>query len=150
MSLVLINGADNTAYDTIDLSTAPGGVVPPHGYLVVAGSGVTVMPPAIKLDPGWTSNAIQNGAPDGLALIDTQAVTLIDAFSYEGSITQAQLPGFANPVSLVEGTALGATIADQNTAPSGSLCRFPDGQDTDNAATDWKLCVAPTAGLPNQ
>jgi large repetitive protein len=145
--LILINGADNTAYATIDLS--PAGSVPAHGYLVIAGANVTVMPPAIKLDPGFTSNNIQNGAPDGMALIDTVGPTLVDAFSYEGAITMANLPGFAAPVSLVEGTALPATVADSNTA-DGSLCRFPDGQDTDNAAADWKFCTAPSAGRPNQ
>jgi hypothetical protein len=149
-SLLLVNGANSQVYDTVDLSLAPGGSVPAHGYLVIAGANVTVMAPAIKLDPGWTQDAIQNGAPDGLALVDTQTLTVVDAFSYEGSILLAQLTGFANPVSLVEGTALGSTIADTNTAPSGALCRFPDGQDTDNASVDWKLCAAPTPGTANQ
>jgi hypothetical protein len=130
----------------VDLSSA--GSLPSHGYLVVAGAGVTVMPPALKIDPGWTTNAIQNGAPDGLALIDTTGPVLIDAFSYEGAITMANLPGFASPVSLVEGTALAASVADSNTAP-GSLCRSPDGQDTDNASVDWKFCSTPTAGTAN-
>jgi vibriolysin len=148
--LVLINGSNNAAYQTIDLSVVPGGVVPAHGYLVIAGPNVTVMPPAIHFDPGWTQDEVQNGSPDGIALIDTVGPTLVDALSYEGSITLAELPGFAAAVSLVEGTALGAGVADTNTAPSGSLCRFPDGQDTDNASVDWKLCAAPTPGVANQ
>ncbi|MDB4953782.1 MAG: uncharacterized protein JWO36_1351 [Myxococcales bacterium] len=145
-ALVLINGADNTAYATIDLG--PAMTLASHQYLVIAGAMVTVNLPAKKIDPGWTTNAIQNGPPDGIALIDTATPTLIDAFSYEGGITMAALPGFANPVSLVEGTMLPANIADSNTA-DGSLCRSPNGQDTDSASADWRFCTAPSAGTAN-
>ena len=144
-SLVLINGSDNTAYATIDLGPATS--LASHQYLVVAGAMVTVTLPAKKLDPGWTTNAIQNGPPDGIALIDTATTTLIDAFSYEGPITMAALPGFANPVSLVEGTMLPVNVADSNTL-DGSLCRSPNGQDTDNASADWKFCAV-SAGTAN-
>jgi hypothetical protein len=93
---------------------------------------------------------VQNGAPDGIALVDTTGATptVIDALSYEGSITAAMLTGFPAPVSLVEGTALAATVADSNTT-AASLCRAPNGQDTDDAATDWKLCTVPTPGAAN-
>jgi cytosine/adenosine deaminase-related metal-dependent hydrolase len=145
-ALVLINGADNTAYATIDLGPAIS--LASHQYLVIAGAMVTVTTPAKKIDPGWTTNAIQNGPPDGVALIDTATTTLIDAFSYEGGITMAALPGFANPQTLVEGTMLPANVADSNTT-DGSLCRSPNGQDTDSAAADWKFCSAGTAGTAN-
>ena len=56
--------------------------------------------------PGVAIEA-QNGAPDGVALVDTAAGTLLDALSYEGAITAAQI-GSAT-VSLVEGTVLPAT-----------------------------------------
>ncbi len=144
--LYLVNGTDNTVYATVDLSTAVS--LAPLGYLVVAGAGVTVPGTATKLDPGWTSNAVQNGAPDGIALADTSTLTLIDAISYEGSITAAMLPGFATPPSLVEGTALAATIADSTTA-EGSLCRHPSGQDTDNASADWGVCATLSPGTAN-
>ncbi len=103
---------------------------------------------AQKIDPGWTTNAVQNGSPDGLALVDTSTNTLIDAFSYEGAITAAMLPGFATPPSLVEGTVLGSTVADSNTT-DGSLCRHPNGQDTDDAASDWGLCATLSPGTAN-
>ena len=144
--IYLVNGADTTVYDTIDLS--PQGSLDSDHYLVIAGAGVTVLAPAKKIDPGWTSNAIQNGSPDGIALVDTSTNTLIDAISYEGSITMAMLPGFASPVSLVEGTALAATIADSNTVV-GSLCRSPNGQDTDDANADWALCATLSVGTAN-
>ncbi|MGE0870509.1 MAG: thrombospondin type 3 repeat-containing protein [Kofleriaceae bacterium] len=143
--LLLINGSGSVIYDTITLGT---GSIPSHGYLVIAGANVTVMSPAVKLDPGWTSDRIQNGAPDGIALIDTTTHTLIDAISYEGAMTMVDLPGFPAPSSLVEGTVLPTTIADSNTT-NGSLCRSPTSQDTDDAAADWVICATSTAGKPN-
>ena len=144
--LLLINGANGQIYETVDL--APAGSLPAGGYLVIAGANITVAAPAIKLDPGWTTDEIQNGSPDGIALIDTATTTLIDALSYEGPMTMIDLPGFPAPVSLVEGTVLPTAVADSNTVV-GSLCRSPNGQDTDNAAADWKFCTSVTAGLPN-
>ncbi|HEX7701363.1 MAG TPA: lamin tail domain-containing protein, partial [Kofleriaceae bacterium] len=145
-TLYLVNGSNNEVYDTVDLSGAVS--MAPLTYLVVAGAGVTVPMTAKKIDPGWTSNAIQNGPPDGLALVDTTNMTVIDAFSYEGAITAAMLPGFATPPSLVEGTALAASVADSNTA-DGSLCRTPNGQDTDNASADWAFCGTLSVGVAN-
>ncbi|HET9990044.1 MAG TPA: lamin tail domain-containing protein, partial [Kofleriaceae bacterium] len=145
-TLYLVNGSNSEVYGTVDLSSAVS--LPAHGYLVVAGAGVTVPGGALKIDPGWTHDAVQNGAPDGLALVDTSTNTLIDALSYEGSITAAMLPGFATPASLVEGTVLASTVADSNTT-DGSLCRHPNGQDTDNAAADWGLCATLSPGTAN-
>jgi len=104
---------------------------------------------AIKLDPLWTQDEIQNGAPDGIALVDDVSHVVIDALSYEGSITAATLPGFLMPVSLVEGTALDVAVADSNTV-TRTLCRAPSQPDTNNAATDWTTCATRTIGTPNQ
>jgi hypothetical protein len=145
-TLYLVNGSNNEVYGTVDLSSAVS--MAPLTYLVVAGAGVTVPASATKIDPGWTQDAVQNGAPDGLALVDTTTMTVIDAFSYEGSITAAMLPGFTTPPSLVEGTALAATVADSNTI-AGSLCRHPNGQDTDNASADWAFCGTLSVGVAN-
>jgi hypothetical protein len=150
VGLVLINGNNNDAYPTVtsilDLSSQ--GSIPAGGYLVIAGATLTVPTTAMKFDPGWTTDAVQNGAPDGIALVDTSSHTLIDALSYEGSITMADVPGIANPVSLVEGTFLPVAIADSNSMV-GSLCRSPNGTDTDNASTDWKFCTTLSPGAPN-
>lgn len=149
VALVLVNGANNQAYptatSTIDLS--PVGSIPAGGYLVIAGANIAVNPPALKLDPGWTTDAVQNGAPDGIALVDTATNTLIDALSYEGAITMAEVPGIANPVSLVEGTVLSTSVQDNGAV--GSLCRSPNGTDTDNANADWKFCATLTPGFAN-
>jgi hypothetical protein len=138
--LLLVNGATGLVYATINLT----GSIPAQGYLVVAGVNVTVPPPAIKLDPGWVTDKIQNGSPDGIALVDSVTKTLIDAVSYEGAMTSVSLPGFAVPVSLVEGTA--ATAADS--ASAGSLCRRAN-QDTNSAAADWMACATKTPGTVN-
>jgi hypothetical protein len=87
----------------------------------------------------------QNGAPDGLALVSGSG-SLVDALSYEGEITQAQIGGA--PVSLVEGTALPAAVADSNTV-GGSLVRNPDGRDKDDAASDWAFTTTLTRGAAN-
>lgn len=147
LKLVLVNGGTSTAYSTIDLAGA--GSLAAGQFLVVANAGVSVNAQAKKLDPLWTQDEIQNGAPDGVALIDDVTHRLIDALSYEGAITSATLPGFAAPVSLVEGTALDPAIADSNTV-SGALCRMPSGTDTDNATADWRFCTIRTVGSANK
>lgn len=56
---------------------------------------------------------VQNGPPDGIAIVDTYAGTVLDALSDEGSITAANIIGLGI-VSLVEGTALPAGVADSD------------------------------------
>jgi len=145
IAVYLVNGNGNATYATIDLTSV--GSLAAHNYLVIAGSNVTAAN-GNSYDPGWGTGGdnIQNGAPDGIALVDTSTNTLIDALSYEGSITMAILPNFPAPVSLVEGTA--ETAKDSNTA-DGSLCRKPDGTDTDNANADWTFCATKSPGAAN-
>ncbi len=146
VSLMLVNGANNAVYATIDLTSA--GSLAAHGYLVVAGTGVAVQSGGIPFapTPAWTSNAVQNGSPDGMALVDTKGLTVIDALSYAGAMTAVTLTGFPSTVSLVEGTA--TTAVDSNTTV-GSLCRKPNGQDTDQASVDWAFCTTLTPGAAN-
>jgi hypothetical protein len=143
LRVVLVNGANNQQYDSIDLS--PAGSLAAGDYLVIAGPNVSVPPSAKKLDPVWSTDQIQNGAPDGVAIVDPVTQTVLDALSYEGSITAATLADFTAPVSLVEGTP----TADADTNTDGtSLCRLPDGHDTNDAATDWVVCSS-TPGAAN-
>jgi hypothetical protein len=121
-ALVLVDGTDGVEYRREDLT----GTLGAGEYLVV------------PVDA-------QNGAPDGLALVSGSG-SLVDALSYEGEITQAQLGGA--PVSLVEGTALPTAVADSNTV-AGSLIRNPDGRDTDDAASDWAFTTTLTRGAAN-
>jgi hypothetical protein len=140
-----VNGSGSTVYATINLAAVPGGSLASHHYLVIAGPTVNVPAGETKFDPGWTQDEIQNGAPDGLALVDSSTNSLIDSLSYEGSITAVQLPGFAAPVSLVSGTATSAV----DNGSAGSLCRKPNGQDTDMDSTDWVLCATTSPGADN-
>lgn len=150
--LVLVNGTSNASYGVVDLSSA--GVLDSGQFLLVcwndavaasAGAG------AVVLKPGTGTGKIQNGdavLPDGIALVNVAKGSLVDALSYKGSLTAADLAkwGFAEPVSLVEGTPLSKT--DGGNA-SVSLCKLPDGLDKDDADTDWSVCSVTTPGAPN-
>jgi hypothetical protein len=122
VALVFVDGADGLEYRREELT----GTLGVDEYLVV------------PVDA-------QNGAPDGVALV-SGSTSVVDALSYEGEITQAQIGGGA--VSLVEGTALPASVADSNTV-AGSLIRNPDGHDSDDAATDWAFTTTLTRGAAN-
>jgi hypothetical protein len=123
IALVLVNGGDSQEYARADLTGS-----------LAAGAYLSVPIEA------------QNGAPDGIALIDTASGALLDAFSYEGEITAAVIG--SQTYNLVEGTALAATVADSNTV-DGSLSRIPDTQDTNNAASDWAFTQTKTPGAAN-
>ncbi|HLG08763.1 MAG TPA: lamin tail domain-containing protein [Gaiellaceae bacterium] len=123
IALVLVNGGDGQEYARVDLT----GSLAAGAYLSLA-------------------IEAQNGAPDGVALIDTVTGALLDALSYEGEISAAVIGG--QTYNLVEGTALAATVADSNTV-DGSLSRIPNGQDTDNAASDWAFTQTKTPGAAN-
>jgi hypothetical protein len=123
IALVLVNGGDGQEYDRVALS----GTLAAGAYLVVPAE-------------------MQNGAPDGLALIDTATKALLDALSYEGEITAATIDG--QTYDLVEGTALPASVADSNSV-DGSLSRLPDGSDANDAATDWAFTATKTPGAAN-
>jgi hypothetical protein len=122
IAVVLVNG-DGSEYGRVALS----GSLAAGGYL--------------KVDA-----EAQNGAPDGLALVDVAAGTTLDALSYEGEIRNASIDG--RTVDLVEGSALPVTVADSNTV-AGSLARIPDRTDTGNAASDWAFTTTITPGAPN-
>jgi len=142
---VFVNGNDNVEYRRVDLG--PAGTLGPGGYLVVHDGAVSLPVGTLALTfAPCIDTCIQNGAPDGIALIDTNGPALIDALSYEGSVTAANILGFPAPVNLLEGTPTGAT--DSNTV-NGSLVRLPNGTDTDNAGTDWAFAPTPTPGAAN-
>jgi hypothetical protein len=121
VAVVLVNGGDGLEYDRVALTGALGA----HNHL------------AIPVDA-------QNGAPDGVALVDTTNGLLLDSLSYEGQINAAVIDG--ETYDLVEGEPLEA--ADSNTV-AGSLSRIPDGEDRNNAASDWTFTTTSTAGAAN-
>jgi hypothetical protein len=121
LALVFVDGSDSQEYGREDLT----GVLPAGGFLAVEAE-------------------LQNGAPDGIALVDTTAMSLVDALSYEGEIRAAQIGG--STFDLVEGAP--TTAADSNTV-DGSLSRIPNGQDTGDAAVDWAFTTTVTRGSAN-
>ena len=123
VALVLVNGGDGAEYGRKALTGT-----------LAAGAKLLV-----EIDP-------QNGAPDGLALVDTSREALLDGLSYEGEIRSATIG--TKVFDLVEGTPLPAEIADSNSA-AGTLARIPDGADSGSAATDWSFTTTPTPGGAN-
>jgi hypothetical protein len=89
--LVLYNGNGGGAYNTNNLS----GIIPDQQ----GGYGTIVFP--------YPTNGIQNGAPDGLALVDNNG-SVLQFLSYEGSF------------SAVDGPAAGLTSTDIGVAESSS------------------------------
>ena len=73
-SIVLYNGANGASYDTDALS----GLIPNHQN----GFGTVSL--------AYPSNGIQNGSPDGIALV--QGTTVIQFLSYEGPFTATNGP----------------------------------------------------------
>lgn len=145
LALVLVNGAAGAArpeYARVMLS----GTLAPGAYAVVANAGVTLPMGTMRFNIG--NDTVQNGAPDGVALIDLAGATVIDALSYEGTTRAVTIAGIPGSVNLVEGAALDAATADSNTAP-GSLIRFPNGTDSDDADSDWRFTSRPTPGAAN-
>jgi Lamin Tail Domain len=143
-SLVFINGANNLEY----LRTNFSGSLNPGQYLVVADNAVSVAPGAVVFRFSNTENNIQNGSPDGVVLFHVASNTILDAFSYEGPITNAVINGAPGTYNLVDGTPLATAVADSNTA-SGSLARLPNGSDMHNDSADWALSNNPTPGAAN-
>ena len=123
IALVLVNGGDGAEY----------------GRKALTGSLAAGAKFVIDVD-------LQNGAPDGVALVDSGNGVLLDALSYEGAITTATIG--TKVFDLVEGTMLPIDVADSNTV-DGSLSRIPDGSDTGTAAADWSFTTTPTPGVAN-
>lgn len=96
-SIVLYNGNTGSSYDTDALS----GLIPDEG----CGFG------AISIC--YSSNGIQNGAPDGIVLYNTCTASVVQFLSYEGSFTATN--GVANGMS---STNIG--VAESSSTPVGS------------------------------
>jgi hypothetical protein len=144
LAVVLVNGSNNLEYRRFALSGA-GTSLAAGGYLVIRNAAVGVPVGTATID--GTGDFIQNGPPDGIALIDASTSTVLDALSYEGSITAAQITDFPQTVNLLEsGTA--TTAADFGSG-DGALARIPNGGDTNNPAADWALTASLTPGSAN-
>jgi len=122
-SLVLYNGANGLAYNTLSLS----GLIPNQ----VNGFGV--------LSFSYPVNGIQNGAPDGIVLFD--GTNVVHRLSYEGTFTA--LDGVANNLNLPD-----IGVSEPGTTPEGFSLRLVG---TGERLSDftWAAPAPATAGLVN-
>lgn len=111
--VLLYNGSDGKVYATLPLSSATTTSDGTYDYYVV------------------TYNGIQNGSPDGVALVDGS--TVIEFLSYEGGMTATN------------GPAQGMTSVDIGVAQNNIS---PDTAQRDDAGTAWFL-AAGTPGAAN-
>ena len=98
-SIVLYNGANGTVYDTRTLS----GMIPAEGAFTEE----------------YPSNGIQNGSPDGFALVDDIG-TLVEFLSYEGIFVAAD-----GPADEVTSTDIG--VSESSSTPVGFSLQRIDG-----------------------
>ncbi|MFQ5583810.1 MAG: hypothetical protein ACE5GL_05190, partial [Calditrichia bacterium] len=134
-TIELVNGNGGTIYNTVDLTgfTIPNDNVAGYGFFVIGPSGFQNVD---YTPPGWTSNAIQNGSPDGILLKLNGVV--VDGFSYEGEITNN--PDFTP----------GMAITAQETGSDSSIGRVTLGFDPNNQDQFFASFTAiPSPGLQN-
>lgn len=140
--LLLVNGNNNGVYSEISLAGA--GTLASGQFLVVAPGGVNVPAEALSVDlPAQAGGAIQNGAPDGIALVS--ATEVLDLLVYEGSMPSVNLGSSYGTVDFGDGTAL----VDSNSSV-GSLSRKIDGVDNGDLSADWAFTPLLTPGAPNE
>ena len=133
--IVLANGANDSIYETLALS----GMLPSGGYFVATAGTVVVPGGVLTMAFSQAPPLVQNGNPDAVGLKQKSTGLLVDALSYGGKVSFGGM-------NFVEGTETSAK--DSGSVP-GSLVRFPNGADTDNATNDWKFSSTPTPGAPN-
>ena len=123
-SIVLYNGANSSMYDTAALS----GTIPDNqnGYGTVAVS--------------YPSNGIQNGSPDGMALVDASN-GVVQFLSYEGSFTAGD-----GPANGLASTDIGVT--EGSTTPAGYSLQL-GGTGTTYEDFSWNMEAPATFGAVN-
>ncbi len=141
----LVNGSNNSNYDTIDLTGNWG----PNQYLLIGSTNIANRD--LTFGGGaCASNCLQNGAPDGFALVDTSATagTVVWFYSYEGTITGYDA-GDGTPVDSTPLTNNGTAVNDTGdesvvNGPTTGVDDCVDGNPTPGAANQ-DLSGAPTA-----
>lgn len=117
-SVVLYNGSNGTAYDTRTLDATVPASCDPRGVVVL----------------DYLVNGIQNGGPDGMALVDA-GNNVIEFLSYEGAMTA------------VDGPAAGMTSTDIAASEAGST---PAGWSLQRTGLDtWSAPAPATFGACN-
>ncbi len=131
-TLEMVNGSTGQVYATYDLSDAEP-MLGPTELLVIGSQDVLATIPTEVVSMELT-NWIQNGAPDGIRIVEAVGGALVDGLAYEGSM-----------VGTGEGAQAPADLPDMST----SIGRCPDGADTDDNWTDFDLLTTPTPDVAN-
>ena len=129
LAVVLVNGANGNVaiYQTITSPSWP--ALGPGEYFVICGNEATTAN-CDHVGPAAT-NLIQNGVPDAIVLFDITSESILDVLAYGGPVA-----GYS------EGTP--ATALDVNVVDGRSISRWPDGSDTNDNDTDFRLgCSTP-------
>ncbi len=121
-SILAYNGNGGTVYKTISLSGVIGDQQAGYGTLSFAASG------------------LQNGAPDGLALVDDQG-KVVQFLSYEGSLT-------ATDGAAAGMTSIDVGVSETTSTPVGYSLQLT-GTGTDYANFSWQSAAANTQGTLN-
>jgi cysteine-rich repeat protein len=125
----------------------PGNSLPVGGYLVITSANVVLPPTAFRYNVLSTSGSLQNGNPDAVVLFRLGASpAVIDALSYEGTTSPSAINGVTGTWSVTEGS--GHPSLDAATGAE-SLCRIPNGRDTQNNSTDFQVRTTMTPGAAN-
>lgn len=106
-TLVLYNGSGGARYATLNLSGTVADQCGGHGTTVVAATG------------------LQNGAPDGMALVDANGV-VVQFLSYEGAFSASDGPAAGMASTQVPQSETGATPAGYSLQLSGSGSQYSD------------------------
>jgi hypothetical protein len=129
LTVLMVNGSNGGAAIYQNITSTAWPTLAPGDYFVICGNAANT-PNCDHVGPAAT-NLIQNGVPDAIALVNNATNDTMDVLSYGGSVS-----GYSegNPT----------TALDVNMVEGRSLSRWPDGVDTDDNDTDFRLgCSTP-------
>jgi hypothetical protein len=133
LTVLMVNGSNGGAAIYQNITSTAWPTLAPGDYFVICGNAANT-PNCDHVGPVAT-NLIQNGVPDAIALVNNTTNDTMDVLSYGGAV-----PGYS------EGDP--TTALDVNMVEGRSLSRWPDGVDTDDNDTDFRLGCS-TPGEPN-
>ena len=131
-SIALYNGSNNAPYGTDMALTAFTASAP----FPISGSTETITFYTFT----YPANGIQNGSPDGIALVNTATTTVVEFLSYEGTMTA------------VGGAADGSTSTDIGVSENGAMDGTSIGYTGAGQAAEgfvFNLIQGATIGAPN-
>ncbi len=133
LAVILYNGSSGNAVQYRSFADATWPMLQPGAYFVICGN--TSLTLNCDHPGGVLTNLIQNGPMDAIALISLPDSVVLDVLSYGGTLA-----------GHVEGT--GTSAIDLNTEGTLSLCRWPDGNDSNDNDADF-VQGCPTPGVAN-